>query len=421
SEAQWLSSKPWLERSYHRQALVYVSAWVASLVWCVRFRSGVATCAILVAWLLPFSWVTLSNTLSEVLGTTGGVILGSLPSFAMRFSPSFRKHPGQPGPHEMFICFAIMYLLWTLATYYSQVQAFQWRVAALFWSCFGGVEMLRDFGLAEDFRSYMWKQRSWDTLVDLSFGCGLVFSLELVMGVLCRELSAKLRVAKACSECLKLVAVIAGTFQDSDGYLMRGQAAEMLSRATRQQEQLQELACTLSRAVIEARFWNSESRSCIRWDMQHMAMVDRILDQCDAVLLATRAVAWSCDRFGGPGPTALLMKGLVPEELPKRLHSCSEVVLVALSGETWALPEAPLPFSPALGEGRMELSAAAAAAAMRGSVRVMCEALSHIEAAIRAQEVLTFASWQPKAKKARGSSETIARGSAGSLGSNASA
>ena len=23
---------------------------------------------------------------------------------------------------------------------------------ALFWSCFGGVEMLRDFGLAEDFR-----------------------------------------------------------------------------------------------------------------------------------------------------------------------------------------------------------------------------------------------------------------------------
>ncbi|CAJ1372828.1 unnamed protein product [Effrenium voratum] len=98
------------------------------------------------------------------------------------------------------------------------------------------------------------------------------------------------------------------------------------------------------------------------------------------------AVAWSCDRFGGPGPTALLMKGLVPEELPKRLHSCSEVVLVALSGETWALPEAPLPFSPALGEGRMELSAAAAAAAMRGSVRVMCEALSHIEAAIRAQD-----------------------------------
>ena len=37
--------------------------------------------------------------------------------------------------------------------------------------------------------------------------------VESDRGVLCRELSAKLRVAKACSECLKLVAVIAGTFQ----------------------------------------------------------------------------------------------------------------------------------------------------------------------------------------------------------------
>ncbi|CAE7275640.1 unnamed protein product, partial [Symbiodinium sp. CCMP2456] len=50
-----------------------------------------------------------------------------------------------------FVCFTIMYLLWVVATYYAQVQAFQWRVAALFWSCFGGVEMLRDFGLAENF------------------------------------------------------------------------------------------------------------------------------------------------------------------------------------------------------------------------------------------------------------------------------
>eukprot|EP00913_Durusdinium_trenchii_P000047 g43.t1 len=401
--------QPWLKRSYRRQAIGYSLAWVASLVWCISYRNGSATCAILVAWLLPFNWVTLRGTMNELIGTTGGVILGGLPVFVMKFSPTFRTTQ-HPGLHELFVCFTLMYLLWTIATYFAQVQAFQWRVAALFWSCFGGVEMLRDFGLAEDFRSTC---------------CGMVFCSELFMCALCREVSAKRKAAYATADCLQTAAKLTGSMQDSDGYLMRGQATELLTRVSQQQEQMQELAeflltghflqdheigdlqLSLAKSIMEARFWSLESLHCIRfWDIPwRHAMVSRILDQCDVILLATRTIAWSSERFGGPGPSALMLKALVPPELPPRLHHCSEVCLQALHQhlpkEQWTLTEAPpLALAKPPSEAS-DLTAAAAASAMRGSVHVMADALLSIEGALMAEEVLAFSSWTPASNKFR--------------------
>lgn len=405
-ESQWLMGQPWLKRSYRRQAIGYSLAWVASLVWCISYRNGSATCAILVAWLLPFNWVTLRGTMNELIGTTGGVILGGLPVFVMKFSPTFRTTQ-HPGLHELFVCFTLMYLLWTIATYFAQVQAFQWRVAALFWSCFGGVEMLRDFGLAEDFRSYVWKQHSWDSLVDLSVGCGMVFCSELFMCALCREVSAKRKAAYATADCLQTAAKLTGSMQDSDGYLMRGQATELLTRVSQQQEQMQDLQLSLAKSIMEARFWSLESLHCIRfWDIPwRHAMISRILDQCDVILLATRTIAWSSERFGGPGPSALMLKALVPPELPPRLHHCSEVCLQALHQhlpkEQWTLTEAPpLALAKPPSEAS-DLTAAAAASAMRGSVHVMADALLSIEGALMAEEVLAFSSWTPASNKFR--------------------
>eukprot|EP00435_Cladocopium_sp_Y103_P040601 s1250_g11.t1 len=219
-EAEWVLEQPWLANR-HRQALGYAVAWLASLLWCIRFRgSSSALCSILVAWQLPFTWVTLHVTLNEFLGTVGGVILGALPTFLLRLGPARPRAASGTAAHELFVCFSLMYILWTTATYYAQVQAFQWRVAALFWSCFGGVEMLRDFGLAEDLRSNIWKQQSWNSLVDFSVGCGLVFFCELVLGALCREAPPKSRAAQATAASLESCAKMVSSLQDFSGKML---------------------------------------------------------------------------------------------------------------------------------------------------------------------------------------------------------
>lgn len=399
-EAEWALEQPWLANR-HRRALGYAVAWVASLLWCIRFRGGSsALCSILVAWQLPFTWVTLHGTLNEFLGTVGGVILGALPSFLLRLSPAMRSAQASPGAHELFLCFSLMYILWTTATYYAQVQAFQWRVAALFWSCFGGVEMLRDFGLAEDLRSNIWKQQSWNSLVDFSIGCGLVFFCELVLGALCREAPSKSRAAQATAASLESCAKMVSSLQDGDGYLMRGQASELLTRVAQQQQQTQKLRQRLAKDIMEARFWNAEALHCLRfWDLPWRGdMVSRILDQCDAILLASRTIAWSSERFGGPGPSALLLKALIPPQLPQRLHHCSEVCFAALqrqsTEETWSMEAQALLSSPSTLSGdTQQLAAAAAQMAIRGAVHVMLDALMSIQAALVAQETLSLPAW----------------------------
>lgn len=404
SEASWFLEQAWLKND-QRQAVVYALAWLASLFWCIRFRGGSALCAILVSWLLPFRWVTLRGTLNEFLGTAGGVILGALPSFVLQLSPSSRSAV-RPGLHELFPCFTLMYILWTVATYYAQVQAFQWRVAALFWSCFGGVEMLRDFGLAEHLRSNVWKQKSWESLVDFSLGCGLVFFTEFLLGSICREVSAKSKAADATAQSLETCAKLVGSMQDSDGYLMRGQASELLTRVSQQQQQMQELRQSLVKQVMEARFWNSETLQCASHSdiPRRSAVVCRILDQCDAILLVTRVISWSSERFGGPGPSALMLKGLIPPYLASRLHHCSEVCLVALEepGKVFEAPKGGLHGTAAAMQhagDAANVAAAAAATAMRGAVNVMLDALNAIEGALFAQEVLAFSSWSKPAKQ----------------------
>jgi len=411
-EAEWVLEQPWLAKR-QRRALGYAVAWVASLLWCIRFRSGSsALCSILVAWQLPFTWVTLHGTVNEFLGTVGGVILGALPSFLLRLSPAMRSarsgasSAAGPGAHELFLCFSLMYILWTTATYYAQVQAFQWRVAALFWSCFGGVEMLRDFGLAEDLRSNIWKQQSWNSLVDFSVGCGLVFFCELVLGALCREAPSKSRAAKATAASLESCAKMVSSLQDGDGYLMRGQASELLTRVAQQQQQTQELRQRLAKDIMEARFWNAEALHCLRfWDLPWRSdMVNRILDQCDAILLASRTITWSSERFGGPGPSALLLKALIPPQLPQRLHHCSEVCFAALqrhsTQETWSIEAQALLSSPSSQTGdTQQLAAAAAQVAIRGAVHVMLDAAMSIEAALVAQETLSLSAWTKLSSK----------------------
>ena len=46
-----------------------------------------------------------------------------------------------------------MFSGWYCILFYFSKIAEAGATKALFWSCFGGVEMLRDFGLAEDLRS----------------------------------------------------------------------------------------------------------------------------------------------------------------------------------------------------------------------------------------------------------------------------
>eukprot|EP00434_Breviolum_minutum_P023756 symbB.v1.2.020955.t1/scaffold1770.1/size102271/4 len=392
SEASWFLEQAWLKND-QRQAVGYALAWLASLFWCIRFRGGSALCAILVSWLLPFRWVTLRGTLNEFLGTAGGVILGALPSFVLQLSPSSRSAV-KPGLHELFPCFTLMYILWTVATYYAQVQAFQWRVAALFWSCFGGVEMLRDFGLAEHLRSNVWKQKSWESLVDFSLGCGLVFFTEFLLGTICREVSAKSKAADALAQSLETCAKLVGSMQDSDGYLMRGQASELLTRVSQQQQQMQELHQSLAKHVMEARFWNSEMLQCASHSdiPRRSAVVCRILDQCDAILLE---------------PLARVFATRLPKTSTKNpRHHCSEVCLVALEepGKVFEAPKGGLhgtaaEKTPHATCDAANVAAAAAQTAMRGAVNVMLDALNAIEGALFAQEILAFSSWSKPAKQ----------------------
>ncbi|CAE7336246.1 unnamed protein product [Symbiodinium microadriaticum] len=400
-----------------RQAAAYVLAWAGALLWCIRYRNA-ATAAVLIAWLWRFRAVTLGCTLNELLGVTGGVLLGSLPSLFVRLSPTFRHAPGPPGPHELFVCFTIMYLLWVVATYYAQVQAFQWRVAALFWSCFGGVEMLRDFGLAEHFRSYIWRQRSWDTLVDLTMGCSLLVALEVILSLICLESSDKAKAADAAAGCLSLSAEIADVMQDRDGFLLRGQAAELWMRAGRQQERLEDLSRQLSQRLAEARFWQQQTSNSVRfWDVPwRRSLVDRILDQCDTILTAANAVAWSSQRYGGAGPSALLLKAVVPETLGPRLRRCAEALHQALAqrggSEKWTLGEEEPPLgAPGKGAEASTPAAAAAAAALRGAVGRLCVALGRVEAALRAEESLSFSSWLSSRRRPPGAADMSPWGS----------
>lgn len=400
-----------------RQAAAYVLAWAGALLWCIRYRNA-ATAAVLIAWLWRFRAVTLGCTLNELLGVTGGVLLGSLPSLFVRLSPTFRHAPGPPGPRELFVCFTIMYLLWVVATYYAQVQAFQWRVAALFWSCFGGVEMLRDFGLAEHFRSYIWRQRSWDTLVDLTMGCSLLVALEVILSLICLESSDKAKAADAAAGCLSLSAEIADVMQDRDGFLLRGQAAELWMRAGRQQERLEDLSRQLSQRLAEARFWQQQTSNSVRfWDVPwRRSLVDRILDQCDAILTAANAVAWSSQRYGGAGPSALLLKAVVPETLGPRLRRCAEALHQALAqrggSEKWTLGDEEPPLgAPGKGAEASTPAAAAAAAALRGAVGRLCVALGRVEAALRAEESLSFSSWLSSRRRPPGAADMSPWGS----------
>lgn len=187
---------------------------------------------------------------------------------------------------------------------------------------------------------------------------------------------------------------------------MRGQTSELLTRVAQQQQQTQELRQRLAKDIMEARFWNAEALHCLRfWDLPWCSdMVNRILDQCDAILLASRTITWSSERFGGPGPSALLLKALIPPQLPQRLHHCSEVCFAALqrhsTQERWSIEAQALLSSPSSQTGdTQQLAAAAAQVAIRGAVHVMLDAAMSIEAALVAQETLSLSAWTKLSSK----------------------